>query len=131
MGIATKAVIIENQKYLLQHRDNNKNIFCPNYWGCFGGMIDEKRETAEQGIIRELKEELSIDFKILDKLHEGFHEPSGTKNIFFLAKPLHSFSKINLKEGQNYGWFSLDEIKRLKITWDTEYIFRYLEKDFN
>ena len=40
MGIASKAVIIHKGKYLLQHRDDKKEIFSPNYWGCFGGMID-------------------------------------------------------------------------------------------
>jgi|TARA_B100001059_G_scaffold236621_1_gene288325 8-oxo-dGTP pyrophosphatase MutT (NUDIX family) len=131
MGIATKAIIIKNKKYLLQHRDDKKNIFSPNHWGCFGGMIDEKKETAEQGIRRELKEELSINFEILKKLHEGFHEPSGTKNIFFLAKPISNTQLIDLKEGQNYGWFKIEEVKKLKITWDTKYIFDYLTKDFN
>ena len=59
---------------------------------------------------------MSIDFKILEKLHEGFHEPSGTKNIF-LAMPLNNVNSIKLKEGQNYGWFKTDELRELKTTW--------------
>ena len=128
MGIASKAVIIHKGKYLLQHRDDKKEIFSPNYWGCFGGMIDHKNESAIEGIKRELKEELSINFKIVKKLREGFHEPTGTKNIFFLAVPINNVNSIKLKEGQNYGWFKIDELKRLKTTWDTRYIFSYLEE---
>ena len=87
-----------------------------------------KKETAIEGIKRELKEELSIDFKILEKLHEGFHEPSGTKNIF-LAMPLNNVNSIKLKEGQNYGWFKTDELRELKTTWDTRFIFSYLQEN--
>ncbi len=129
MGVASKAVITHNGKYLLQHRDDKKGIYSPNCWGCFGGMIDQKKETAIEGIKRELKEELSIDFKILEKLHEGFHEPSGTKNIFFLAMPLNNVNSIKLKEGQNFGWFKTEELKELKTTWDTRFIFSYLQEN--
>ena len=55
MGIASKAVIIHKGKYLLQHRDDKKEIFSPNYWGCFGGMIDHKNESAIEGIKREFQ----------------------------------------------------------------------------
>lgn len=126
MRIASKAVIVKNKRYLLQHRDNKKNIFSPNHWGCFGGMLNED-ETAENGIIRELREELTIECKIIDKLHEGVHEPSGTKNIFFLVEPTSKVTLKNLKEGQNLGWFTFDQIKDLKITWDTRYILDYLK----
>ena len=45
-------------------------------------MIDQKKETAIEGIKRELKEELSIDFKILEKLHEVFMNRVEQKTFF-------------------------------------------------
>ena len=50
MKLASKAIILNNGKYLLQHRDNKKNIF-PRLWGLFGGMADNK-ETPEQCLIK-------------------------------------------------------------------------------
>lgn len=43
----------------MQLRDDRPDIFYPDHWGCFGGAI-ETGETAEQALIRELKEELSF-----------------------------------------------------------------------
>jgi len=36
---------------------------------------------------------------------------------------------LKLKEGQNYGWFKTDELRELKTTWDTRFIFSYLQEN--
>ena len=129
MNIATKAVIKLGSTYLLQLRDNNKSIFSPNHWGLFGGMKNNS-ETSEDAIKREIYEELGVKCKILKKIGEGFHKPSGTKNIFFLIKSLNHINSKNLKEGQDLGWFTLGQIKKMKITWETRYILNKIETDF-
>ena len=58
MKIATKAIIINRGKYLLQHRDNKKSIYSPNCWGLFGGMAN-KNETPEGCIKREVNYQAS------------------------------------------------------------------------
>jgi 8-oxo-dGTP pyrophosphatase MutT (NUDIX family) len=61
-GGATAAIIlIEGGRYLLQQRDPKPEIFFPDHWGLFGGAT-EPGESDEQGLRRELMEELSLDF---------------------------------------------------------------------
>jgi 8-oxo-dGTP pyrophosphatase MutT (NUDIX family) len=60
-GAATAAIILlEDGRYLLQHRDPIAEIFFPDHWGMFGGGI-EPGETDEQGLRRELLEEITLD----------------------------------------------------------------------
>jgi 8-oxo-dGTP pyrophosphatase MutT (NUDIX family) len=53
-------IVVEDSRYLLQHRDDKPLIFFPGHWGCFGGAI-EPGETDETALVRELDEELSLD----------------------------------------------------------------------
>ena len=126
MNIATKAVIRSGSTYLLQLRDNKKEIFSPNHWGLFGGTKNNN-ETSKKAIKREIFEELGINCKVLKKIGEGFHKPSGTKNIFYLIKSLNVIKSKNLKEGQDLGWFTLSQMKKMKITWDTKFIIKKIE----
>ncbi len=126
MNIATKAVIKSGSTYLLQLRDNKKEIFSPNHWGLFGGTKNNN-ETSKKAIKREIFEELGINCKVLKKIGEGFHKPSGTKNIFYLIKSLNVIKSKNLKEGQDLGWFTLNQMKKMKITWDTKFIIKKIE----
>ena len=127
MKLATKAIILSDGRYLLQHRDNKKTIYSPDCWGLFGGMADDK-ETPEQCLIREIKEELSINCEIHKKIHQCLNNETGTLNIFFLVSTKDKISQEKLKEGQNLGWFSEKEIKKLKTTWDIEYFLKYIEE---
>ena len=34
-------IIFVNGKYLVQLRDNKKNIFFPGFWGVFGGLVEK------------------------------------------------------------------------------------------
>ena len=126
MNIATKAVIKSGSTYLLQLRDNKKEIFSPNHWGLFGGTKNN-HETSEKAIKREIFEELGVNCKVLKKIGEGFHKPSGTKNIFYLIKSLNVIKSKNLKEGQDLGWFTLNQMKKMKITWDTKFIIKKIK----
>tara|TARA_A100001011_G_scaffold390420_1_gene473822 strand:+ start:185 stop:586 length:402 start_codon:yes stop_codon:yes gene_type:complete len=126
MNIATKAVIKSGSTYLLQLRDNKKEIFSPNHWGLFGGKKNNY-ETSQKAIKREIFEELGVNCKVLKKIGEGFHKPSGTKNIFYLIKSLNAIKSKNLKEGQDLGWFTLSQMKKMKLTWETKFIIKKIE----
>ena len=126
MNIATKAVIKSGSTYLLQLRDNKKEILSPNHWGLFGGKKNNY-ETSEKAIKREIFEELGVNCKVLKKIGEGFHKPSGTKNIFYLIKSLNAIKSKNLKEGQDLGWFTLSQMKKMKLTWETKFIIKKIE----
>lgn len=60
-GIAAAAIIKAPGGYLLQLRDASPEIWFPGHWGLFGGAV-EKGEGPREATIRELQEELSLDF---------------------------------------------------------------------
>ena len=56
---AVCVIIYFKKKFLLQKRDNKKNIFFPDHLGLFGGSVD-KFESSINAIQREVKEELNL-----------------------------------------------------------------------
>ena len=58
-GRAAAALILVEDRYLLQLRDQKPGIFFPGHWGLFGGACDGS-ETPEQALRREMQEELGI-----------------------------------------------------------------------
>ena len=69
MKISAGAIIIKNNKYLLQKRDNKKSIYFPGFWGVFGGTIN-KNETIESCVAREIKEETNLNVTIKRRIIE-------------------------------------------------------------
>ena len=115
MHFASKAIIFSNNKYLLQLRDNKKNILYPNHWALFGGRF-KKNETANNCLLRE------ITMKIYERYNS---ETNGYINCFY-AQALNDIKSENLKEGQALHWFSKAEIHKLKIAKDLKIILDYL-----
>jgi len=114
---ASKAIIVKKNNYLLQLRDNNKNILFPNRWCFFGGTLKNK-ENPETCIRRELWEELSIKIKITMKIYECFNYKTNTYLNYFYVQALNEINVKNLAEGQSLGWFSKEKIKKLKKALD-------------
>jgi len=54
------AIIYQNNKYLLQLRNNIPTIVYPRCLGLFGGHIEEGK-TPEKALVREIKEEIDYD----------------------------------------------------------------------
>ena len=65
--ISSRAIIIENNKLLTFFRRKNKDGKIKEYYSLPGGG-QEKGETLEENVIRELKEEFNVDIKIIDYL---------------------------------------------------------------
>lgn len=122
MKQATKAIILKDNKFLLQLRDNKKHIYYPNSWGFFGGEVS-KGETPENSVKREVKEELSEKCNFLVKLFECENPGTGTLVHFFYFKTARRVIKKNLNEGQDLGWFSPQDMKKIKCTWDVKFFF--------
>ncbi len=125
MYFSSKAIIRDDNKYLLQLRDNKKSIVYPNRWAFFGGRF-KKNETAEKCLIRELKEELSLKIKITMKLYEQFNFKKEGRINYFYVEHLNKVRKLNLKEGQDLGWFRKSEIKKLNLADDVKIIIDYI-----
>ena len=124
MNKATKAVIISQGKYLLQLRDKDLNISFPDSWGFFGGLMED-HETPEECINRELMEELKVRSKIIKKDKIAINKLSNCKHFFFQIEILDKVYSRNLSEGQDFGWFTFSEIKRLKRSWELDEYFDF------
>ena len=114
---SSKAIITVNKKYLLQLRDNKKNIFFPGFWGLFGGRLD-KNELHSKAIKREINEETNLNVKVIRKILTVDFSMFGLKkesNIIYFECKLLNKTKVILAEGQKCNFFSFNQIKKLKI----------------
>ncbi len=129
--VSTKALIINDQKvFLIKEWDDE-------WWSFPGGGV-EYNETLPEALQRELHEELSIvkqDVTLRpDILHFGIGavvEKIPMANVFYSVDV--AIDKIKpTKEVVSSGWFTLDEIKQLKLvptTSDTDKLFEIIEKE--
>ena len=116
------AIIFYKGKYLIQKRDNKKNIFFPNFWGVFGGGF-KKNEYAKKAILRELKEELNLTFekpikKLSLKISSEKFKPVRHR-IFYICNLKSIPKKIRIYEGTDFALLSFNKLKKLDfVPWD-------------
>jgi len=128
MKIRKVAVIIfydDKKRILLQDRRGISKL--GEDYGFFGGEIEE-RETPEQAVVRETKEELGFDLKEYRYVGDYSYEiEESLKKRFanfdfdavlckvFIAPLKDNLSKSKLKEGKKMKLFTLDEAEKLKM----------------
>ena len=123
MTISVGAIIYYKNSYLLQKRDNKKEIFFPNIWGAFGGTID-RGESPRDGMKRELKEELNLNFIKLDiflkqSIDSKYFKPKRTRYFYICDLPKNFKKYIKLNEGSRYDFINIKKINPLQIVpWD-------------
>jgi len=113
---AAAAIIqLDDGRYLMQHRDDKPGIFFPDHWGLFGGAI-EPGENPEDGLRREIKEELDYDVERLEyftTMNFGFEclGIAPTIRVFFLTRfAVSDLASLKLGEGQGLKALSAPEI---------------------
>tara|TARA_B100000959_G_scaffold190005_1_gene198697 strand:+ start:268 stop:690 length:423 start_codon:yes stop_codon:yes gene_type:complete len=110
-------IIFVNGKYLVQLRDNKKNIFFPGFWGVFGGLV-EKGEKLSQALVREIKEETGLTVKVTKMIiSNGFKVLSfeqKRQRVFYECEIVGK-NKIVLREGKKYRFISYNELKTLNV----------------
>lgn len=114
MSKRTVAIIIKDNKVLLMRRIKKRQ----EYYVFPGGGIKEN-ESEEDAIIRETKEELSIDVKV-DKLLFQI-ENRGQQELYFLIKEFSGIPKLGgpekerMNEDNQYypEWIDLNKIQDL------------------
>ncbi len=110
---AASGIILKDHKILLIKRSNYTPIFA-GFWACPGGRA-EPCETAEQNVIREVKEEVNLNFKPTEIL------TTATWENRFLYRFLGSWSgEIIIQEAEvtDYNWFTFEEAKKLALAFD-------------
>jgi len=107
-----KAVIIKEEKFLLQLRDNKPTISYPNNWAFFGGGVDYG-EKHEEALKRELIEELGWYPKKFKYLTKYRNKTVNCNITYYLMHYDLDKNKLCLGEGQAMNWFLSNEIMAL------------------
>ncbi len=112
-----KVLIMSPDRILLFHRDSIPTITSPDCWQLVGGGI-EKGETPEEGLIREVKEEVCFDLKKFDFIKKVVGQLGEQKWFYvaFVDKSDETKFKLGPDEGQEIGWFTIDEALAINLT---------------
>ena len=136
MLVAVATMLVDPRGRVLMHlRDDKPEILFPNHWSIFTGRLEEQdkshqggiRTSAQYGALRELSEELGVreGTNILPYVPEsGIHlfyrgeyaDTSQQRQQFIFEGRLDvPLDRLVLREGQELGLFSVDEIPKRKI----------------
>lgn len=130
---AVAAILMFENKYLFQLRDNKKNIFFPNCWGLFGGAL-EKGEKKLEGLTREIYEELSIKLvksKIIffTTITFKFNDEVLKRHFYLVKISKKQKSNIKLNEGKKFKFFKpQDLLKKNLVPYDQFAFWLYLNQ---
>ena len=114
------AIIINSKGEILLGKREDSHIFYPSLWGLPGGMI-EYNETLEDGIKRELKEEIGVNSKIIKKA-KGDYEHLPNKECPLHTVDIPYYCKIigipkPRDETSEVRWFKPSDIKKMKLAY--------------
>ena len=121
------AIITNAQKQVLVTQ-RSPLMPLPLKWEFPGGKIEEN-ETAEECLIREIKEELNIDIEITGSLSPNDHQYPDKliRLIPFICRQ--KIGEIVLKEHADYKWLDVKDL--LDLDWaeaDVPIVKRYLNR---
>jgi mutator protein MutT len=98
----------EEISVFLQKRSAEMKVL-PNYFGFWGGGCEEG-ETPEQGLIREVKEELGIDLDIKHVELFNHYEFLGSIKNIYVYTPVKDWEQSHIiGEGEYVQWFKIGE----------------------
>ena len=108
--IVCATIVTNGEVLLVKHSSDEKPDY--GYWLLPAGRV-ETGESLEEALKREVKEELSLRIKVVEKLVEHIDPYTGDTLTNFLCYPLTSDIEIS-SELSEAKWFGLDEIRRLR-----------------
>ena len=127
MIFVTAAILIKNNKILIAPRKPTDML--ANKWEFPGGKI-ELNELPECCLIRELKEEFSIDIKILKYFGESIYKYPNFKIKLIAYKVLWLSGEIELIDHQDFKWISLNEIDKFDFAEADKPLIKKLKKEY-
>lgn len=122
------ALISNDDKYLLCQRNEDDSF--GGLWEFPGGK-HEVGETRQEGVAREMLEEIGIQCEVGEFLGE-FSDENETLHIdIFLYKIKSYTGEIECLECQDYRWVTLEEASRLKLAPADIKIVKYFQNDLS
>jgi 8-oxo-dGTP diphosphatase len=112
MILVTAAILIHNNKLLIAQRKSTDIL--ANKWEFPGGKI-EVNETPEDCLIREIKEEFSIDIKIQSHFGNSVYKYPNFIIKLIAYRILWISGEINIIDHQDYKWVSLNELSKFNF----------------
>ena len=110
MKQVSKAIITQADEFLFQLRDDSSEISYADQWSFFGGEI-ESGESPWQALQRELLEELGWHPETGAYLYQWDNPQHRGYSIHFFVVPFQgSHDRLVLGEGQDLGWFTMEQI---------------------
>ncbi len=106
-------------KILIVQRSSDLNFY-PDYWNGVSGFLDDK-QSIEEKIKEELKEELGISSNKIKKIHLGeiFHQEAPEYNKTWIVHPILievSTDKVVFNwETQNHKWIDVKEASNFQL----------------
>jgi 8-oxo-dGTP diphosphatase len=128
------SIILLNSKkqVLLFLRDDKSSIPFPNTWDLLGGH-PEDNESPEEGIRREMQEEIELELGEIYLFRE-YRWEDYQEYIFWKELDL-DLTKTKLHEGQRLAYFSKENIKRTQLAFHANQVlddfFDFLESKEN
>ncbi len=101
------AIIFNHNEVLIAKR--NKEKYLGGFWEFPGGKI-EKGETPEESLIREIKEELDIEIKIIDKFGETVYDYQAFKINLMAYKAEIDGGCIVAREHEAWRWVKIEAL---------------------
>ncbi len=106
------AIITKNNKYFIAKRNKNKHL--GGFYEFPGGKQD-KNETLQETVIREIKEELDVNVFVGDKLgEEHYKDEKINVHLHYFFCTIVS-GDIVLKEHEDSAWVSKEEFKNYEF----------------
>lgn len=103
------AILYQDNKFLMQLRDNNPNILYPGYWALFGGHI-ESGETPNVAVKREVLEEIGYDYPKFSEFC-CYWDDNVIRHVFH-APLLVDSNQLVLNEGWDMGFLTPADIRQ-------------------
>lgn len=121
----SKIILVNGDRYLMQHRDENAPLN-PNCWSLVGGRADEG-ETAEECVIREVKEEINFDLTKFEKIRTLVD--GGLTKTWFLGEIDKEIDELECNEGDEIRYCTKEEIFKLNLSPSTKEMLGHYFKE--
>ena len=119
------ALFVSNGKALLVRRKANEQKY-PDRWILPSGHIEDG-ETSEDALVREMKEELGVT-PVKYRLILSIRHTDGGEHYHYLFHVNEWRGEVrNNSEIADFGWFSLEEVKKKDMPRAEEYIHKIKE----